>query len=75
MLENARTVNISLDFLQAGRKYRAMIYADGKDADWKTNPTDYVIHQRTVTNKDRLEIVMAPGGGQAISFVPLDKKK
>ncbi|MCP3893993.1 MAG: glycoside hydrolase family 97 protein, partial [Bacteroides sp.] len=39
--EEARTVIVKLDFLEKGKRYKAVIYADGKDADWKTNPTSY----------------------------------
>ena len=68
--EQARTLTISLDFLEKGKQYEAVIYADGDDADWKTNPQSYRIEKKTVTNKDTLTICMAPGGGQAVSFIP-----
>ena len=48
----------------------ATIYADGPDADWKTNPTSYTISEREVSAADTLEVAMAPGGGQAVSFMP-----
>lgn len=69
--EQARKVDVKLDFLKAGKRYQAVIYADGENADWKTNPTDYIITKRVVTNKDSLSIMMAKGGGQAVSFMPL----
>lgn len=69
--EIARNVNVKLDFLDAGKKYQAIIYADGKNADWKTNPTDYKITKCIVTSRDTLHVVMAKGGGQAVSFMPL----
>lgn len=69
--EDARTVDVKLDFLKQGKRYQAIIYADGKKADWKTNPTDYQIIKRVVCSKDFLRVVMAKGGGQAISFMPL----
>ncbi|MEG0464235.1 glycoside hydrolase family 97 protein [Bacteroides sp.] len=69
--EEARTVIIKLDFLEKGKRYKAVIYADGKDADWKTNPTSYQIKERMVTANDSLSIVMAKGGGQAVSFMPI----
>ena len=69
--EDAREVTVNLDFLQPGKKYKAIIYADAPDADWKTNPTAYQISERTVTSHDNLTIVMAKGGGQAVSFQPL----
>lgn len=69
--EEARTLTVSLDFLEKGKQYNAVIYADGKDADWKTNPQSYRIEKKVVTRKDVLNIDMAPGGGQAISFIPV----
>lgn len=69
--EQARTLPIKLDFLEPGKKYKAIIYADGEKADWQTNPTDYTITEQTVTSEDRMDIRMAAGGGQAISFMLL----
>src|SRR6185312_14395755 len=36
--ENSRTAMLSLDFLEAGKKYLATIYKDGPDADWSSKP-------------------------------------
>ena len=69
--KEARALEIPLNFLEEGKKYQAKIYADGEDADWETNPTSYRIEEKTVTSADVLTVVMAKGGGQAISFVPL----
>ena len=68
--EQPRTLSLPLDFLKPGTKYRATIYADGPDADWKTNPTSYTISEREVSSADTLEVAMAPGCGQAVSFMP-----
>lgn len=68
--EQPRTLSLPLDFLKPGTKYRATIYADGPNADWKTNPTSYTISEREVSAADTLDVVMAPGGGQAVSFMP-----
>ena len=46
----------------------AIIYRDGDNAGWNTNPTDYVIEQKEVTKADILNIAMAPGGGFAVSL-------
>ncbi|MCC8170879.1 MAG: glycoside hydrolase family 97 protein [Parabacteroides sp.] len=59
---------LALDFLQPGKKYEAVIYADAKDADWETNPQAYVISRKKVTNKSRLNLKAANGGGYAISI-------
>lgn len=69
--EEARTLAVPLDFLEKDKKYHAVIYADGEDADWKTNPTSYRITEKEVTSADTLSVVMAEGGGQAVSFIPV----
>ena len=69
--ENAREAVIGFSFLPAGKKYVATIYADGKKADWRTNPKDYVITTRKVTSKTKLKQRLAPSGGVAISIKEL----
>ncbi len=69
--ENARSSEIKLDFLTPGKKYKATIYADGKDADWKKNPKSYAIKTKTVNSKSKLKLDLAAGGGTAISIVPI----
>ena len=69
--EKARTVDVTLDFLKDGQAYRAQIYQDGDKADWKTNPYDIDIVEKTVTAKDKLTLKMATSGGVAIRFIPL----
>ena len=71
--ENGRNLSINLDFLAEGKQYEAVIYADGKDADWKTNPYPVEIIKKKVTSKDKLDIVLAAGGGQAIQFKKIGK--
>ncbi|UGS20840.1 glycoside hydrolase family 97 protein [Flavobacterium cyclinae] len=66
---NARTSTITLDFLEKGKKYEAIIYADAADADYKTNPQAYKISKQKVTNKTKLQLRTAAGGGYAISIV------
>ncbi len=72
--DNARTSTITLDFLDAGKKYVATIYADARDAHYKTKPQAYVIRRVVVNNKSKLSQFVAPGGGYAISFEESDKK-
>jgi hypothetical protein len=66
---NARTSSIIFDFLDAGKKYVATIYADAKGADYKTNPQAYTIRKVIVNNKSKLSQLCAPGGGYAISII------
>ena len=69
--ENAREAVIDLSFLPEGKKYEATIYADGKKADWRTNPQDYVISTKKVSSKTVLKQRLAPSGGVAISIKEL----
>ncbi|MNX44577.1 Retaining alpha-galactosidase precursor [compost metagenome] len=69
--ENARKSEIKLDFLTKGQKYKAIIYEDAKDADWQKNPIAYKIRVVEVTNKSKINLNLAPGGGTAISFEPI----
>jgi hypothetical protein len=71
--ETPRTSTIKFDFLEKGKKYTATIYADAKDAHYKTNPQAYTIRKMTVTNKSKLAQLSAPGGGYAISIVEIKK--
>ncbi|KAF1709293.1 alpha-glucosidase [Pseudoxanthomonas kalamensis DSM 18571] len=67
--EQPRTLKVPLSFLSPGREYVAQIYRDGPDADWDKRPESIVIEQRKVDSGDTLELILAPGGGQAIRFV------
>ncbi|WP_304200019.1 glycoside hydrolase family 97 protein [Flavobacterium alvei] len=69
--ENARKSEIKLDFLNKGQKYKAIIYEDAKDAHWQKNPIAYKIRALEVTNKSKINLNLAPGGGTAISFEPI----
>ena len=71
--DNPRTSTIKFDFLEKGKKYVATIYADAKDAHYKTNPQAYTIRKMTVTNKSKLAQLSVPGGGYAISIVEIKK--
>ena len=62
---------IKLDFLDAGRKYEATLYIDGKAADYRTNPQAYEIIKKKVTSKTVLKLHSVAGGGFAISIKPL----
>lgn len=63
------TSKITLDFLDADKKYIATVYADGKDADYKTNPQSYTIKKGIVTNKTKLNLRAVAAGGYAISII------
>lgn len=75
--ENARVANFTLDFLEPGKQYVATLYADGKDADYKDNPTSYQIKKGLVTHKTRMSVREARSGGFALSLIeatPADKR-
>ncbi len=69
--ENSRKTTINLLFLSPNQKYKAIIYQDSKTADWKNNPISYEIITKTVTYKDSIQLILAKGGGTAISFEPI----
>ncbi len=69
--ENPRSTTLSLDFLDAGKKYMATIYSDAPDAHYENNPGAYVITKKMVTSKESLTLQLAAGGGAAVSFVPV----
>jgi len=71
--ENARVGNVNFDFLPKGKTYEAIIYADGKDADYEKNPQAYEIKKMKVTSKTKLKQQMARSGGFAISVKPVSK--
>ena len=70
--ENPRNTEIKLDFLSPNKKYKAIVYQDGKTAHWEKNPMSYEIKTVTVTSKSKLKLVLAAGGGTAISFMPIN---
>ena len=67
---SARKLDVPLSFLGAGQ-YRAEIYADARDAD--RSPKNVSIQRKTVDRTARLPIEMAPGGGCAVRFVPVNR--
>ena len=72
---NGRRLSLSLDFLDPRRRYRAEIYRDGDNADYRDaqHRFDLVTEQVTVKSTDTLPLRLAPGGGQAIRFVALPR--
>jgi hypothetical protein len=68
--EKSRDAAIPLDFLDKGKKYVAIIYADGDDGDWQTNPESYKITRYLVDAGSKLAIRLANGGGAAVSIKP-----
>jgi hypothetical protein len=69
--EHGRKASVRLDFLEAGKKYEAVIYKDGPGADWKNNPEAYAIEKIIVDNHSKLDVSLAAGGGFAVSLKAL----
>ncbi len=68
--EEGRVLTVPLSFLTPRKRYRAQIYRDGPNADYRTNGKDLVIEERTVRSGEVLTLRLAAGGGQAIRFTP-----
>jgi alpha-glucosidase len=69
---HARTVPLRLDFLDAGKRYRAEIYRDGEGADWLQGDARFRSSARNARWRgDVLDAWLAGGGGVAVRLVPL----
>ncbi|WP_142786599.1 glycoside hydrolase family 97 protein [Changchengzhania lutea] len=66
--ENARVLDLNLDFLDEGQEYTAVIYKDGENAHWNSNPLDISIETIEVNKTSKLKVKLAPGGGFAMSL-------
>ncbi len=64
--EQARNIDLPLDFLDADGLYSAMIYEDGPGADYQTNPYPITIRQEVVSRTSVLKLHLARSGGVAI---------
>ena len=64
--EEARNLDVALDFLDEGAAYRAIIYEDGPEADYERNPYEMTIRQIKVAKGDVLHLRLARSGGAAI---------
>jgi alpha-glucosidase len=66
---DARTAEVALDFLDAGKRYTATVYRDGPNADYrKDTRADILIETKAVKKGDRLSLPMGAGGGFAIKI-------
>lgn len=69
---DARQLDLPLDFLTSGKKYRVVVYEDAPDAHWQNKPAAYNIRSLTLQKGDRLQLSLAPGGGAAVSLEVVD---
>lgn len=67
--EEAREIRIKTDFLDPEKNYTVTLYADGPDAHWDENPTEYHIKTLSLDHHSELTLMLAPGGGAAVSFI------
>lgn len=72
--EESRSIDLPLSFLDAGVKYRAVIYEDGPGADYERNPYPMTIRQEAVTSESALHLKLARSGGAAIRIEACDKQ-
>ncbi len=68
--DQARDLALSLDFLSPGKRYQAIVYEDGPDADYRDNPYPMTIRRLEVGSDTVLRLHLAPGGGAAIQILP-----
>lgn len=63
-----RSLTLPLTFLDKGATYKAKIFKDGKDAEYKTNPYPVDIEEKEVTFETVLNLDLSTSGGTAIIF-------
>ena len=68
---SAYEVTEKLEEAILSKKYNAIIYADADDAHYEKNPAAYKITRQVVDSKTVLSLKLAPGGGCAVSIVPV----
>jgi alpha-glucosidase len=71
--EEARKLDVKLDFLSPGKKYKAEIYQDGKNAHVENNPLPIDITTQDVDSNMSLSLNIVPGGGTAVRFFETTK--
>ena len=67
--EQARKLDLPLNFLEPGTAYLAQIYRDGPGAHWKSNPYPVTYEEKMLKRGDVLTLPLAAGGGAAVRFV------
>jgi glucan 1,4-alpha-glucosidase len=67
-----RTLDVSLDFLDANKTYKATFYQDAPDTHGGTNAESYEIKTASVKRGDVIKAKMAVGGGHAMILEPIN---
>jgi len=65
----ARKVDVALDYLEKGQQYIAQIYRDGSKADYVSNPYDIVIEEQEVSAEQKLTFNLGRSGGAVVRFI------
>ncbi len=68
--ERGQDFELAFDFLETDRSYQAVVYRDTQESHWDDNPTAMAIDTLAVTSQSNLSLMMAPGGGFAVSIRP-----
>lgn len=69
--DKSRTITLNLSFLDAGRKYVATIWRDGKDADGLgDNRHAMIVETINLDASSKLNLTMARAGGFAVEIAP-----
>ena len=66
--ETARKLEINLDFLDANKNYKAVIYKETDGSNWLKNPSKYIIETKKVNSGSKMVLDLPEGGGQAVIF-------
>ena len=67
--ELAREVEVDFSFLPANQQFKLTLYRDGDHAHYRDLPESYKIEEKMVTSSDKIKVMLAPGGGMAMSVV------
>lgn len=70
--EEARELTLELSFLDAGRDYVAVVYADDEGVDWLKNPDQVMVYSLKVNANDLFHLALPEGGGAAMEIIPAD---
>ena len=66
-----RTLNVKLDFLKEGQKYKAFLFEDATGTHFINNREAYQTRQINVDSKDVLILKLASGGGSTVRIEPI----
>lgn len=70
--QSDRTLDVTLDFLKAGKSYEAKVYQDAPDSHGMKNPEAYEIKTMSVKKGDVIAAKMAVGGGHCMWIKPAE---